>query len=526
MNASTAQRALDTPVVISGAGPVGLSLALGLARAGVHCTVLEKKEKLDPHSRATLILARTLEIFDQWGVLDRFIAAGNVVPHARLREPTSEQNILHVNFTKLNDISATAYALALPQNETERILLDAVRGTGSVDIRFSTELVGFTQLDDGGIRYRARDEHGIETDGTATYLVGADGAHSTVRRQLGIELKGKTYPTQARLIDVRVAPEHDPAGEWPVLLDRRGIVVGIRFGNRVWRIIEQAVDPNLDAAALETHIVELTSELFGGPPEEIIWQSTYRKHERCATRYRSGNILLVGDAAHLNSPAGGQGMNSGVQDAHNLAWKLARCVLTHVVDSDALLDSYAEERRSLIRRRVLPATDVAERFQAARPHRRITIVRTLDKLFDFAHASGAITKRFAMIDVPYLESPILRRSRSRIGQRLPNTIDSFGQRIFDRINHGALLWAGEEHETPRELADQLNIPILNGDMAELTRFFDRDRYLALIRPDHIVGAIADPHAVDHSQFHRALGLIPPPSRTSADRAEKPSAFSG
>lgn len=494
----------DTQVVIAGGGPVGLSLALGLARAGVRSTILEKKDRPDPHSRATLVLPRTLEIFRQWGVLDRFVAAGNVVPHVRLREPSSKHHILHVNFTKLTDISATAYALALPQDRTEELLLDAVRMSGLVDVRFSTELVGFTQHDDG-IRFRTRDGRGTESTGTARYLVGADGAHSIVRRELGIELEGKTYPTHARLVDVRVPPELDRTDEWPTILSRRGIVVGIRFGNRVWRIIEQVVDPELTGSALDAHVVEMASELFGGAPEEILWESSYRKHERCATRFRVGDVLLAGDAAHLNSPAGGQGMNSGVHDVHNLAWKLARCIVDPTVDRDALLDSYAEERRSLVKRRILPATDVAERFQAARPHRRITIVRALDALFDFAHSTGAITNRFAMLDVPYLESPILRRSDARIGQRLPDVVDSYGNRFFDRFDGGALLWAGGADEAPETLGRQLDVPVVDGDVAALTRFFDRDRYVALIRPDHIVAAVADPAEEGAESFHRALG---------------------
>ncbi|MEV3963342.1 FAD-dependent monooxygenase [Nocardia sp. NPDC050193] len=516
MNANTVDQTYDTPVVIAGAGPVGLALALGLARAGVHSTVIEKKAWLDPHSRATLILARTLEIFHQWGVLDRFVAAGNVVPHVRLREPATKHQILHVNFTKLNDISAAAYALALPQDQTERILLDAVRSTGLVDVRFSSELVGFTQLDEGGVEFRVRDGRGAESSGTAKYLVGADGAHSTVREQLGITLEGKTYPTHARLVDVRVSSEHDHTDEWPTILGRRGIVVGIRFGNQVWRIIEQVVDPELAGSALESHVVEMASELFGGPPEEILWESTYRKHERCATQFRIGDVLLAGDAAHLNSPAGGQGMNSGVQDAHNLAWKLARCTFDTAVDRDALLGSYAEERRSLVRRRILPTTDAAERFQAARPHRRITIVRALDTLFDFAHASGAMTNRFAMLDVPYLESPILRRSDARIGQRLPDAVDSYGNRFFDQFDDGALLWAGGDHEAPATLGEQLDVPVINGDVAELTRFFDRDRYVALVRPDHIVAAIKDPGDDNDAPFHRALGIVSTP-RVAKDR---------
>lgn len=521
MNADRVDQTYDAPVVICGAGPVGLSLALGLARAGVPSTVIEKKRQLDPHSRATLVLPRTLEIFRQWGVLDRLVTAGNVVPHVRLRESDGEHQILHVNFTKLNDISATAYALALPQDETERILLDAVRSTGLVDVRFATELVGFAQLDAGGVEFRVRDGHGSEASGNAKYLVGADGAHSTVREQLGITLEGKTYPTHARLVDVQVPPEHDRTDEWPVILGRRGIVVGIRFGNGRWRIIEQVVDPELKGSALRSHIVEMASELFGGPPEEILWESTYRKHERCATRFRAGDVLLVGDAAHLNSPAGGQGMNSGVQDAHNLAWKLARCTVDTAVDRDALLGSYAEERRSLVRRRVLPATDIAERFQAARPHRRITIVRALDALFDFAHASGVITHRFAMLDVPYLESPILRRSDSRIGQRLPDAVDSSGDRFFDQFGDGALLWAGRDDEAPEKLGERLDVPVINGDVAELTRFFGRDRYVALIRPDHIVAAIKDPGDDDDAPFHRALGLASTGPMTS--RETNPSA---
>jgi 2-polyprenyl-6-methoxyphenol hydroxylase-like FAD-dependent oxidoreductase len=184
-------------VAISGAGPVGLAVALGLARAGVRSVVFEKKAHPDLHSRATLILPRTLEIFRQWGVLDALLAAGNRVPHVRLREPDNDHQILHVNFTKLADETATMFALAIPQDRTERILLEAVEATGLVDIRFATELLGFEQ-DSTDVRIRIRSGE-TETTEVAGYLVGADGAHSRVRGQLGVKLEGKTYPTQALL---------------------------------------------------------------------------------------------------------------------------------------------------------------------------------------------------------------------------------------------------------------------------------------------------------------------------------------
>ncbi len=487
------------PVAISGAGPVGLAVALGLARAGVHSVVFEKKTQLDQHSRATLILPRTLEIFRQWDVLDQLLATGNRVPHVRLREPDNDHEILHVNFTKLADQTAAMFALAIPQDRTERILLDAVEATGLVDVRFATELLGF-EHDTTGVRLRTRTG---DTE-TTSYLVGADGAHSRVRGQLGVELAGKTYPTQALLADVRIDPELDRTDEWPTILNHRGIVVGIRFGDRVWRIIEQAVDDHLSGPGLHDHIVDLAQELFGPGSVEVLWRNIYHKHERCAPRFRHGRITLAGDAGHLNSPAGGQGMNSGIQDAHNLAWKLAAAVTNPAADAEALLESYSEERTSLIGRRVQPVTDLAERFQTARPHRRVALVRTLDALFGLGQSAGAMTHRFSMLDVPYEQSRLLHGRNKGLGDRVPDVLTDDGERIYPKMPAGAILWAGDQTH-PRALAADLGLPLVNGDVAALTRFFDRDHYVALIRPDHIVGAIADPTKPDHAQFAAALG---------------------
>jgi 2-polyprenyl-6-methoxyphenol hydroxylase-like FAD-dependent oxidoreductase len=480
---------------------VGLCVALGLARAGVRSVVFEKKTQPDPHSRATLILPRTLEIFKQWGVLDSVLATGNRVPHVRLREPHNDHQILHIDFTKLVDETATMFALAIPQDRTERILLDAVQASGLVDVRFGTELLGFEQ-DNTGLRLCTRAGHAE----TASYLVGADGAHSTVRGQLGVELAGKTYPTQALLADVRIDADLDRTDEWPTILNHRGIVVGIRFGNRIWRIIEQAVDARLNGQALHDHIIELAEQLFGPGSVEVIWRSTYHKHQRCAHRFRHGRVTLAGDAGHLNSPAGGQGMNSGIQDAHNLAWKLAATLTHPAADTEALLESYSEERTSLVRRRVLPMTHIVERFQTARPHRRVTLVRTLDSLFGFGHSGGALTRRFSMLDVSYKHSQLLHGRSKGLGHRVPDVLGEDGQRIYPKMPAGAILHTGDPTHL-RTLAADLDLPLVNGDVAALTRFFDRDHYVALIRPDHIVGAVADPTIPDHTQFTAAMGWL-------------------
>jgi 3-(3-hydroxy-phenyl)propionate hydroxylase len=307
--------------------------------------VLEQKRQLDPHSRATVILPRTLEILAQWGVLGRFVEAGNRVAHIRLRRAPKGEQIVHFDFTDLTNDTATPFAVALPQDRTERLLLDAATATGLVDIRFDTKVLGFEQSA-RGIKLRAQSREGVFDLGGA-FLVGADGAHSVGRETLGLELEGKTYPTRALLADLRVPTEVDQTEFWPALLDE-GLVVGIRFGDGVFRIVADAVDTSVDDRTIDEHVDRLARRLFGVPALETLWRQVYHKHQRCAPQFRVGRAALAGDAAHLNSPAGGQGMNSGIQDAHNLAWKLARAATDPGANVDALLDSYAEERRDTL----------------------------------------------------------------------------------------------------------------------------------------------------------------------------------
>lgn len=161
-------------------------------------------------------------------------------------------------------------------------------------------------------------------------------------------------------------------------------------------------------------------------------------------------------------------------------------------------------------------TDLAERFQTARPHRRVALVRALDALFGFGQSAGTMTHRFSMLDVPYGQSPLLHGRGKGLGHRLPDVLTDDGQRIYPTMPTGAILWAGDPTSS-QALAAELGLPLVNGDVAALTRFFDRDRYVALIRPDHIVGAIADPTKTDHIQFAAALGRSPDSVVSGAER---------
>jgi hypothetical protein len=195
-------------------------------------------------------------------------------------------------------------------------------------------------------------------------------------------------------------------------------------------------------------------------------------------------------------------MNSGIQDAHNLAWKLAAAVRDPGAHADALLESYSEERTSLVGRFVQPMTDALERFQTARPHRRIVLTRALEAFVGMGRSSGTLTRRFSMLDVRYGPSRLL--SGHGVGRRVPDALTDDGRRLYGAMPSGAILWAGEENAA-KALASRLGLPAVHADLAALTRFFDREEYVALVRPDHIIGAVADPATLEHEQFAAALG---------------------
>lgn len=353
----------DAPVAIVGAGPVGLALALGLARAGIRSIVFEKKRELSEHSKAVVVLPRTLEILRDWGVLPAFREVGEWIDDFTPVDADTNTPFLRLDFATLGDFSATPGALVLPQDETERLLFEAARATGLVDVWFGHELTTF-DADDFGARARVRGPAGdqvVETD----LLCGCDGAHSVVREGLGLLLEGKTYAAHAILADVRIEDERD-ALPWPRgNLRRPGIRFAVRFRPHDWRLIVAAPGSTDESPPEPAQIQRIVDELIGPGPAPLLWASAFKIHCRNAPHFRVGRVLLLGDAAHLNSPAGGQGMNSGIQDAFNLAWKVA--AIRRGADAESLLKSYDEERFDAITRDVDVATDRLTRFAILAP---------------------------------------------------------------------------------------------------------------------------------------------------------------
>lgn len=322
---SATETTSTTDVAIAGAGPVGLMLALSLARRGIRSVVLESKTRLDPHSRATLLVPRSLEILAELGVLDRIENEGQRYAGIEIARAGNGAELVSVDFSRFAAETATPYLVAIPQDRTERILLDAVCETGLVDVRFGSPLVGF---EDRGDRVDVRIGEGSSRRSiSAAVLVGADGARSAVRKGLGWQLEGTTYPTRAFLADVEVSPEADRERRWVADPRAESFTFAIGFGRRTWRIIESVVPEGLTEDDFDDHARHLAERMLGpGSWRATTWTAAYRKHQRRAPRYRWGRVVLAGDAAHLNSPAGGQGLNTGFGDAHALAWRLDRIV--------------------------------------------------------------------------------------------------------------------------------------------------------------------------------------------------------
>ena len=354
-------------VLIAGAGPVGLALAVGLRRFGIDCRVVDAAAERSIHSKALGVAPRTLEAFGRAGPAERAVAAGHPVRGGRLHAAGRAIGEIDVRGVE----SAYPFVLILPQSETERLLAERLEELGG-GVERSVALSGFTQ-DAAGVTATLRHADGREEAARSAWLVGCDGAHSAVRHGLGFDFAGSRYAEGFVLADLRVefAVDGDalPDDRLNVFLHRDGFLAFFPMGDKcpaaagrpLWRIVADlpAATVPSDAAPSRPTLAELQALVdVRGPGglrlAEPVWTSGFNVSRRQAPRYRDGRVFLAGDAAHIHSPAGGQGMNTGIQDAENLAWKLATTVRGDA--GTGLLDSYEAERRP-VAARVLRLTD-------------------------------------------------------------------------------------------------------------------------------------------------------------------------
>ncbi len=334
---------LTTDVLICGAGGAGLTLAIELARRDVPFRLIEKMNEPFTGSRGKGIQPRTQEIFEDQDIVDRVVAAGGVYPPQReYREDGSYVESAVLEHVQPTPAEPYHLPLMVPQFLTEGVMRERLAELGA-QVGYGCELVGFEQHDDG-VTAQIATSAAIETV-HARYLVGADGGRSFVRGALGIGFPGKTLGIRAIVADVILnGIERDAWHRFNEGSMGRQLSLCPLAGTELFQIqapIPLEGDVDLSAAGLTALVAERTGRT-DVQINSVAWASAYSMNARLADRYRDGRVFLVGDAAHIHPPTGGQGLNTSIQDAYNLGWKLA--AVTNGAP-DALLSSYEEERR-------------------------------------------------------------------------------------------------------------------------------------------------------------------------------------
>jgi 2-polyprenyl-6-methoxyphenol hydroxylase-like FAD-dependent oxidoreductase len=456
-------------VLVVGAGPVGLTLAAELVRHGVAVRIVDAAATRSDKSRALVLWPRTLELLDAARAADPFVAAGLKITQGRLFNRS-----LPLATIPLDAIdSAYRYALFIPQDETERLLEEHLQRLG-VTVQRQVRLAGFVQDEDG---VTATLQHGEDGTGRSEslrteWLIGCDGAHSTVRHALDLPFSGKTEPSDWLLADVHVVGMQGPPAMRLHLHDEGVLVFFPMAGNR-YRVVAD-LGPATGERPPPPTLADVQTLLDRrGPgglrPRDPVWLNNFRINERKVVDYRAGRVFLAGDAAHIHSPAGGQGMNTGMQDAVNLAWKLALVCREEATDG-VLLDSYSVER-SAVGEQVLRMAGLMTRAATLRnPIARAvrnTIVRLALRLDPLRRRFAA---RLSETDIRYARSPLNRiakgvpafGARLRPGDRVPDCpavdLDGRASRLERLLRAGrfVVLDVAETRDAPHALATLAN----------------------------------------------------------------------
>jgi 2-polyprenyl-6-methoxyphenol hydroxylase-like FAD-dependent oxidoreductase len=475
----------ECEVLVVGAGPTGLTLAAQLLARGIRTRIIDKGNGPAAQSRALGIHARALELLDTMGLADRFIEQGHQV--RRLRMYAGKRNLVNLDLSRNG--SRYGFVLHLPQSDTERLLRARVLELGGT-IEQETEFVGFAQRSDV-VEARLRGPAGDEIEVGTGYVVGCDGAHSKVRHELGLAFDGQPYAQDWLLADVVL----DGAGsDDAVHLFFRpdGLPLScIPLGGRRWRIVMANAGDRGGRQPTFAEIQDLVAQRAPRPitisdPE---WLASFRCQLRSTSTYRRGRVFVAGDAAHIHSPAGGQGMNTGMMDAANLAWKLALVAGGHA--AERLLDTYGQERIP-VASGVIGLTDKLVSLLTIRnPVRRAVRDTVLPVATSMPAVQRHAARRLSQVSIGYPSSPLVQRDGGRRGplpgERVPD-VDVRAETGPTRLH--ALLRGGRHVllVSCPEMVDGLGASGYAGLVDVVPGGVGAGDDFALVRPDGILAA--------------------------------------
>jgi 2-polyprenyl-6-methoxyphenol hydroxylase-like FAD-dependent oxidoreductase len=549
-------------VLVVGAGPVGLTLASELHRHGVSCRIVDKGAQPCRDSRATDIQARTLEVLQDMGVVDELLALGH--PHVGISMHSDGRWLMRLAFERLD--TPFPYALGIPQDVTESVLAKHLEKLGG-RIEREVEVARVEPQPEGAVATLLHAD-GKWEKARARWVIGCDGASSAVRIGLGLPFDGISYEERYLMADARLTWDEHLDHIYFFYKDASYMLVLPLPGQGIVRLF---TDEPLGSASDMPLTIETFQKLFAErvPLKATIdqpgWMSRFRLHKRIVPKYRVGNVFLAGDAAHIHSPVTGQGMNLGMQDAYNLAWKLALVIRERAPDS--LLDSYEAERRP-VAMGVLESTDQAQKSAMIKSRFGQTIRNNVMQIMSrFPSLTAKRGQMNAQIGVSYRGSPIVAEDRTGLlatnlredrttehptlrdwrdfdaapaaGDRVPD-LEIGKDTLFERLrgtHHTLLLFDGRAqtshgYDNLAGIADAVQVRwgglvrpviVVYGDQVprELERFTDRawldgegklharfgagSECLYLIRPDGYVGFRAQP--ADQGALEKFLGRL-------------------
>jgi len=497
---------INTDVLIIGAGPTGLSLACQLLRYGIDSVAVEKNEGITPYSKAIGVQARTLEIFDQIGLAQAAVARGTIADRARLLIDGEIRGEL--DFSNIGKgLSPFPFVLMLEQSKTEHLLYQYLR-SHQKDVLWNTELEGFAR-DAGGVVAQVKTSGNENQTIEAKYIVGCDGPKSLVRHTLGLTFEGSTFERLFYVADAQVDWEmtHDSLHVcfspdsfvvfFPLKGEKRYRIVGVfpeELSKDQGEILYEEIETRIKTESqlhLDIHDVE--------------WFSTYKVHSRHVNRFSSGRGFLAGDSAHIHTPAGAQGMNTGIQDGYNLAWKLALVIRGRA--GKGLLETYNEERLENAKR-LLNTTDRFFGFAAGTDWLmnfvRLHVLPPIAKhLFSLDAVRKFAFPVVSQIGINYRHSSLSQHAGDenfevKAGDRLPYFLID-GRNVFDLLRAPKfhfLVFSNEsgKWEGLSKIENQYSTEVDINQVSllpEVEEIFGTNKdFCMLLRPDNHVGAIS------------------------------------
>lgn len=512
------QTAIKTGVVITGAGPTGLSLACQLIRYDIDFVILEKSEGITPYSKAIGVHARTLEIFEQIGLAQKAVERGTIAGKGRLLVGGEVRG--EIDFSNIGEgLSPFPFILLLEQSKNEQLLYEYLQNRGK-DVLWNTELESFSQ-DSDGITAQVRTPDGASQIIEAKYLVGCDGPKSLVRHVLGLTFEGSTFERIFYVADSQIEwnLSHDAVHIclsknsfvlfFPLKGEKRYRIVGVfpeGFNKDEGEVLYEEIEARIRGEAkldLDIHDVE--------------WFSTYKVHTRHVNKFSAGRVFLAGDAAHVHTPAGAQGMNTGIQDAYNLAWKMA--LVVRGAAGARLLETYNEERLENAKR-LLKTTDRLFEFGAGTEwflaFLRMSVLPPVAKyILSLDMVKNLVFPLLSQIGINYRHSSLSRHVGDedfelKAGDRMPYFLVD-GENVYDKLRQPKfhmLLFSDVESdghalkaELENEYADLIdfNISPLDPKVAEI--FGTRKSFSMLLRPDNHIGFITTEDSSDEPKAY-------------------------